>query len=308
MTFRPVGIRELKLWVVALRRQVKIHRRPIVAVLSTGNELVSIQDTSSKPTSSFSSIPDSNRPSLLAILQNLHFETLDLGIIGDTMEETTKALKRGKEEADIIISTGGTSMGVGDLLKPCIERELKGTVHFGRVAMKPGYVPFLHVLACHPKAKYSDLSDRFFVPLGFCAPQKADHIRYSSGPPHGAESSSPSRIRPAREPSERSRDIFRVRATCPAEDGRTPRIGVGASTPSSSGASRIARLFSKRHVIPSLSAPCRSQAPFTSTPGRNTTASGSALPPRERASHSKRSRRAVSGRVGRSASRAPMAS
>jgi len=56
------------------------------------------------------------------------------------MAETTAALKKGKEQADIIISTGGTSMGVGDLLKPCIERELNGTVHFGRVAMKPGCV------------------------------------------------------------------------------------------------------------------------------------------------------------------------
>jgi gephyrin len=68
---------------------------------------------------------------------------LDLGIVGDTMEETTRALKKGKEEADVIISTGGTSMGVEDLLKPCIEREMKGTVHFGRVIMKPGYASSL---------------------------------------------------------------------------------------------------------------------------------------------------------------------
>lgn len=68
------------------------------------------------------------------------------------MEETTKALKKGREEADVIISTGGTSMGVGDLLKPCIERELKGTVHFGRVAMKPGSVPFF----CSPRARVSN--------------------------------------------------------------------------------------------------------------------------------------------------------
>lgn len=56
------------------------------------------------------------------------------------MEETKKGLKRGKEQADVVITTGGTSMGVGDLLKPCIERELGGTIHFGRVAMKPGCV------------------------------------------------------------------------------------------------------------------------------------------------------------------------
>lgn len=120
--------------------QAKVYRRPTVAVLSTGNELVSIQDTSSPKHSStsFSSIVDSNRPSLLSILKHLHYDTLDLGIIRDTMAETTAALKKGKEQADIVISTGGTSMGVGDLLKPCIERELNGTVHFGRVATKPG--------------------------------------------------------------------------------------------------------------------------------------------------------------------------
>lgn len=110
-----------------------------MAVLSTGNELVDISSGESNVSAaSFSSIPDSNRPSLISILRQLHFDVVDLGIVGDTMEETTRALKKGKEEADIIISTGGTSMGVGDLLKPCIEREMKGTVHFGRVIMKPG--------------------------------------------------------------------------------------------------------------------------------------------------------------------------
>lgn len=115
-----------------------MHRRPTIAVLSTGNELVSACDTTTTSKSSFSLIPDSNRPSLLSILSHLHYDTIDLGIVGDTMEATTKALKKGREEADVVITTGGTSMGVSDLLKPCIERELKGVIHFGRVAMKPG--------------------------------------------------------------------------------------------------------------------------------------------------------------------------
>ena len=121
--------------------QVRVHRRPVIAVLSTGNELVDVQDTSSlHSASSFSAIPDSNRPSLISILKHLHFDVIDLGIVSDSMESTTKALKKGMEQSDVIISTGGTSMGVGDLLKPCIEQEMKGTVHFGRVAMKPGFV------------------------------------------------------------------------------------------------------------------------------------------------------------------------
>lgn len=115
-------------------------------MLSTGNELINLQDTAStlssqaKPDnrSNFSAIVDSNRPSLVSVLEHLGYEVVDLGIVGDTMAETRAALKRGCEHADVIVSTGGTSMGVGDLLKPCIERELGGTVHFGRVAMKPG--------------------------------------------------------------------------------------------------------------------------------------------------------------------------
>lgn len=48
------------------------------------------------------------------------------------------AIRKGIENADILITTGGTSMGPTDLLKPVIERQFKGTIHFGRVAIKPG--------------------------------------------------------------------------------------------------------------------------------------------------------------------------
>ena len=123
-----------------------MRRRPIVAVLSTGNELVDLdqaRDSTAAATTAkvggFSSIVDSNRPTLISILRDLHYDVVDLGICGDSVAETTAALKRGTEEADVVVTTGGTSMGVGDLLKPCVERELGGTVHFGRVAMKPGY-------------------------------------------------------------------------------------------------------------------------------------------------------------------------
>ncbi|SRR5258708_2659311 len=47
-------------------------------------------------------------------------------------------MKRGLQEADILLTTGGSSMGSSDLLKPVIERHLNGTVHFGRVNIKPG--------------------------------------------------------------------------------------------------------------------------------------------------------------------------
>ncbi|GAA5895965.1 uncharacterized protein JCM6883_001674 [Sporobolomyces salmoneus] len=134
------------------KQHVLAHRRPVVAVLSTGNELVNLHDKNKSNTASFSSIVDSNRPTLLSILKHLHYETLDLGICSDSMDATKAALKRGTEEADIVITTGGTSMGVSDLLKPCIERELGGSVHFGRVAMKPGKPTTFATVPPHPFA------------------------------------------------------------------------------------------------------------------------------------------------------------
>ena len=55
-----------------------------------------------------------------------------------SLQAHIEALQRGLGSADLILTTGGTSMGVGDLLKPVIEHHLGGTVHFGRVRVKPG--------------------------------------------------------------------------------------------------------------------------------------------------------------------------
>ena len=55
-----------------------------------------------------------------------------------SLESHISALRRGLEQADLVLTTGGTSMGASDLLKPVIERHLGGTIHFGRVQIKPG--------------------------------------------------------------------------------------------------------------------------------------------------------------------------
>lgn len=54
------------------------------------------------------------------------------------MDAHVKAIQKGLDSADILLTTGGTSMGPADLLKPVIERHFNGSVHFGRVALKPG--------------------------------------------------------------------------------------------------------------------------------------------------------------------------
>ncbi|CAE6443693.1 unnamed protein product [Rhizoctonia solani] len=122
------------------RRQVTVYRKPVVALLSTGNELVDLQQQSS-PTEGnegWSGVVDTNRPSLRAALEGLGYEVIDIGIARDNIEAHVGALTEGISRADVLVTTGGTSMGASDLLKPLLERNLKGTIHFGRVAMKPG--------------------------------------------------------------------------------------------------------------------------------------------------------------------------
>lgn len=130
-------------------KTVKIFNKPRVGVLSTGDELVPHDDPR---TLTGGQIRDSNRPSLISCLRSWGFETVDLGIARDTpaseLEQALRGALRGISTAagaggniggvDVIITTGGVSMGELDLLKPTIERSLGGTIHFGRVSMKPG--------------------------------------------------------------------------------------------------------------------------------------------------------------------------
>ncbi|KAI1932079.1 hypothetical protein LOZ66_002838 [Ophidiomyces ophidiicola] len=115
---------------------VRVYRKPRVGVLSTGDELI---DHANPKILTGGQIRDSNRPSLISCLSAWGFPTKDLGIAKDTSYELEDRLRNAlRDEIDVIITTGGVSMGELDLLKPTIERKLGGTIHFGRVAMKPG--------------------------------------------------------------------------------------------------------------------------------------------------------------------------
>ncbi len=121
------------------RTAVQVYKKPVVAILSTGNELLDLQAPDNKiEGDGWGGIWDTNRPSLRAALEGLGYTVLDLGIVPDDLDSHIKALRRGIAEADVVLTTGGTSMGASDLLKPVIERHLNGTIHFGRVKMKPG--------------------------------------------------------------------------------------------------------------------------------------------------------------------------
>ncbi|CAI7592761.1 unnamed protein product [Penicillium glandicola] len=138
----PVG-GEIGLLASTGTKTVKVFRKPRVGVLSTGDELVEHNDPR---TLTGGQIRDSNRPSLLSCLKSWGFETVDLGIARDTpaselehaLRDSLRGVGRASTSVDVIITTGGVSMGELDLLKPTIERSLGGTIHFGRVSMKPG--------------------------------------------------------------------------------------------------------------------------------------------------------------------------
>ncbi|KAF7318396.1 Molybdopterin molybdenumtransferase [Mycena chlorophos] len=120
------------------RKEVEVHKRPVVALLSTGNELLDLHNPHPLSGDDWGGIWDTNRPSLQAVLEGMGYEVVDLGIVPDNVSSHVGAIQRGLDSADIIISTGGTSMGPFDLLKPVLEQHFSGTIHFGRVTVKPG--------------------------------------------------------------------------------------------------------------------------------------------------------------------------
>jgi gephyrin len=115
--------------------EVSVYRRPIIGILSTGDEIVEYNRPGALR---LGEVRDTNRITLISAAEEWGFDVVDLGISRDKPGSLEETLRDGLRRADVIITTGGVSMGELDLLKPTIERALGGTIHFGRVAMKPG--------------------------------------------------------------------------------------------------------------------------------------------------------------------------
>ncbi|KAJ7724739.1 MoaB/Mog domain-containing protein [Mycena maculata] len=130
------------------RKEVDVYKRPVVALLSTGNELVDLQNPTPFSGGDWGGIWDTNRPSLHAALQGMGYDVVDLGIVPDDITSHVDAIQKGLDTADILLTTGGTSMGPTDLLKPVIERHFQGTIHFGRVTVKPGKPTTFATIPC----------------------------------------------------------------------------------------------------------------------------------------------------------------
>jgi len=113
------------------RAHVRVFRRPLVAILATGDELVEIE---SVPRSG--QIRNSNSFSLVGQVLRCGAVPLNLGIARDNLPDLRRQVRQGLE-SDVLLVSGGVSMGKYDLVEPVFE-ELGVMVHFEAVSMRPG--------------------------------------------------------------------------------------------------------------------------------------------------------------------------
>ncbi len=132
----PAGIMvnapEIAILAAAQCNEVCVFRKPKVAIFSTGNELVT-PDKALKA----GQIVDSNGYALTALVRQLGAEAIALGIVPDEPEALKEVIETALISADIIISSGGVSVGDYDYVEQILQ-SLAGEIHIRAVGMKPG--------------------------------------------------------------------------------------------------------------------------------------------------------------------------
>lgn len=111
--------------------QVRVYQPLKIAILSTGDELVE----PGEPLRA-GKIYNSNRAMLSALIQQLGMQVVDIGKVADTLEATQQALQEAAQSAELIISTGGVSVGEEDHIKSAVDA--LGELHMWRIKVKPG--------------------------------------------------------------------------------------------------------------------------------------------------------------------------
>ena len=111
--------------------EVRVRRRLRVAFFATGDELASIGQPLKE-----GEVYDSNRYTVHGLLARLGVEAIDMGVIRDNPVELEKAFRTAAEKADVVITTGGVSVGEADFIKQMMAK--LGEVLFWKIAMRPG--------------------------------------------------------------------------------------------------------------------------------------------------------------------------
>lgn len=135
---RRLSDRDLALAAAMNHPTVPVHRRPKVAVLATGDELVM---PGSDP--GFGEIVYSNGYATMALARREGCEVVDLGIVPDRLDETAAAVRRARDSgADVLVTSGGASVGDYDLVQKALAAEGLA-LSFWKVALRPGR-PMMH--------------------------------------------------------------------------------------------------------------------------------------------------------------------
>ena len=128
---RRIGPPELGLIASLGLAEIAVYRRPRVAFFSTGDELASI----GRPLAP-GEVYDSNRYTLYGALTRLDLDIMDLGVVRDEPAALEQTFARAALQADLVITTGGVSVGEADYIREILGR--LGDVHFWRIDIKPG--------------------------------------------------------------------------------------------------------------------------------------------------------------------------
>ena len=126
-----IGAAEVGLLATVGCARVAVFKQPTVAVLATGDELVE-PDQTPPP----GSVRDSNRYALMAAAEEAGARVAWHGHALDDEDALERAMRDGLHAADVLLTSGGVSMGTRDLIKPLLDK--MATIHFGRVSFKPG--------------------------------------------------------------------------------------------------------------------------------------------------------------------------
>ncbi|MFD0965847.1 molybdopterin molybdotransferase MoeA [Seminibacterium arietis] len=111
--------------------QISVFKSLKVALISTGDELISVGESLQ-----MGKIYDTNRFTIRLLLEKLNCEILDFGIIADNEQQFEKVFMQAQQQADLIITSGGVSVGEADFTKKILEKF--GQIRFWKIAMKPG--------------------------------------------------------------------------------------------------------------------------------------------------------------------------
>lgn len=123
--------------------EVEVAKKPVVGILATGTELLQVHEELTP-----GKIRNSNGPMIAAQLSRMDIEYKSYGLLGDNLDACMEMVEKALAETDVLITTGGVSVGDYDYL-PVIYEKLGAEVLFNKVAMRPGSVTTVATLGSH---------------------------------------------------------------------------------------------------------------------------------------------------------------